>query len=190
MPLFVERPPVNDPNGRLVHCWVPVDDENSIHWTFFWNPVSPLSGSGAETYYFTELIPGTFRPVQNKDNDYLIDRALQASKQSYSGIKGVIIQDAAVQESAGAIVDRSKERLGTSDTAIIVARQIMLKSVRELERGGVPPGLDPNTHTARAASIMLPTGVPFQEGAKEQIVVKEGDYVPDPEQALFKIISQ
>jgi phthalate 4,5-dioxygenase oxygenase subunit len=88
-----------------------------------------------------------------------------------------------VQESAGAITDRSLERLGTSDTAIIVARQIMLNAALASAKNAesMPPGLAPDTHKARAVSIMLPAGIPFQEGAKEQLIVKEGDYVPDPD---------
>jgi hypothetical protein len=41
----------------------------------------------------------------------------------YCGIPGFGVQDQAVQESQGAIVDRSIERLGTSDTAIIHVRK-------------------------------------------------------------------
>jgi len=48
-----------------------------------------------------ELIPGTFRPVANRDNDYLIDRAKQKSGRHYNGVKGLAMQDASVQESMG-----------------------------------------------------------------------------------------
>ncbi len=49
-----------------------------------------------------ELIPGTFRPLANKDNDYLIDRAAQKARRTFSGVKGISMQDASIQESAGA----------------------------------------------------------------------------------------
>jgi hypothetical protein len=42
-----------------------------------------------------------FRPLQNKDNDYLIDRAAQKSGKSFSGVDGFGMQDASVQESMG-----------------------------------------------------------------------------------------
>ena len=45
------------------------------------------------------LIPGSFRPVVNKDNDYMIDRVAQKHHKSYSGVKGIAMQDAAIQES-------------------------------------------------------------------------------------------
>jgi hypothetical protein len=54
------------------------------------------------------LEPGTFRPVVNKDNDYMIDGAAQKHGETYCGVRGIAMQDAAVQESVGPIQDRSK----------------------------------------------------------------------------------
>ena len=59
----------------------------------------------------SENIPGTYRPVANKDNDYLMDREAQQRGEYFSGIKGIAIQDSSLQESMGPIVDRTKERL-------------------------------------------------------------------------------
>ena len=67
-------------------------------------------------------IPGTYRPVANKDNDYLMDRAAQKAGTEYSGIRGIAIQDASLQESMGPIVDRTKENLVGCDNGIIMAR--------------------------------------------------------------------
>lgn len=45
--------------------------------------------------------PGTFRPLANKDNDYLVDRRAQQDKRAYSGIFGFAIQNASLRESRG-----------------------------------------------------------------------------------------
>ena len=37
----------------------------------------------------TEVDPRTFKPVRNKDNEYLLDRSLQRSRASYTGIRGI-----------------------------------------------------------------------------------------------------
>jgi phthalate 4,5-dioxygenase oxygenase subunit len=63
-----------------------------------------------------------------------------------TGIKGINTQDLALQEGMGAIADRSKEHLGTTDRAIIALRQILLESLDTLERGGRPKALDPATY--------------------------------------------
>ena len=71
---------------------------------------SPKRTSRARKAYngiHTENIPGTDRAIQNRDNDYLIDRALQASGSSYTGMRGLGIQDCAIQESMGPIADRT-----------------------------------------------------------------------------------
>ena len=45
--------------------------------------------------------------------------------ESYTGIDGINVQDRAIQESMGRIVDRSKEHLGPADKAIIQARKLL-----------------------------------------------------------------
>ncbi len=71
----------------------------------------------------TENIPGTDHAIRNKANDYLIDRELQASGQSYTGMKGLGTQDCAIQESMGPIADRTPEHLLASDAAIVKIRR-------------------------------------------------------------------
>ncbi len=91
-----------------------------------------------------DLIPGTFTPKANRTNDYMIDRKLQKSG-SFTGIPGVNTQDFALQEGMGAIVDRSKEFLGTTDKAIVSMRRLLLEATRDVEAGRKPRGIDPAT---------------------------------------------
>ena len=55
-----------------------------------------------------------------------------------TGIHGFAAQDQAVQESMGPICDRTRERLGTSDTAIIAARRLLLAEIKALAEGREP----------------------------------------------------
>ena len=63
---------------------------------------------------------GQFLPRINAKNDYLIDWEAQRTER-FSGLPGLWPQDAACQESMGTIYDRTKERLGMSDSGIIRA---------------------------------------------------------------------
>jgi len=54
------------------------------------------------------------------------------------GIHGFASQDQAIQESMSPIVDRTRERLGTSDTAIIAMRRLLLQEMRELAQAHEP----------------------------------------------------
>jgi hypothetical protein len=83
------------------------------------------------------LIPGTWRRVRNKDNDYMLDRQMQRTH-NYTGLPGNRAQDQAVTESMGDIVDRSKEHLGAADTAIIVMRRYLMRMARKLQEGIEP----------------------------------------------------
>ena len=178
MPFHTMIPPYGD-NALNGHAWVPIDDENCWSWCFTHHPTRALtdhenhvmcSGGGIHV----SLIPGTFRPVINKDNDYLMDRAAQKANQTYCGVKTIAMQDAAIQESMGPIQDRSKENLTSTDNGVIMAR-IRLRKAALAAQGGEPvDGLDPATHAVRSASIVLPAAVSFHEAAAEALKVREG----------------
>jgi phthalate 4,5-dioxygenase oxygenase subunit len=93
----------------------------------------------------------------------------------FCGIPGFGVQDQAIQESQGAIVDRTQERLGTSDTAIIQVRRRLMQAARALrDHGTDPPGLEPASFLVRSASAVLVPGADWVEGAMARIVVRSG----------------
>src|SRR6266566_5073648 len=67
-------------------------------------------------------------------------RKLQKTK-SYTGIKGVAEQDAAVQDSQGPIADRSREHLGPTDLGIMHFRKLVMDAARALQQGEAPSHL-------------------------------------------------
>ncbi len=111
--------------------------------------------------------PATFRPLRNKDNQYLMDREKQRSV-NMTGIHGFAAQDQAIQESMGTVVDRTRERLGTSDTAIIATRRLLLQEIGELSEGRQPYAAHHgDVYWIRSASLLLNRDVEFDEGARE-----------------------
>jgi len=124
---------------------------------------------------YVKFEPGTYRPLANKDNDYLIDRAAQKAGTTFSGVAGIAMQDASLQESMGPIVDRTKENLVSTDNGIIMARHRMLKAIKaQQEQGATPPGVDPAHQRVRSAAVILPPNQPFTDGAKEALAVLAG----------------
>ena len=180
MPWYTIIPPFGTHNPLGGHAWVPIDDENCWAWSINYHPARSLSeeelaSMRAGEGIHVEYIPGTYRPLANKDNNYLIDREAQRAKKTFSGVKGIAMQDASLQESMGTICDRTKERLGTSDAAIIMARRRLLDAARKLQEGAYdPPALDPSTHRVRSTAVLLPKGIPFQEGAEEAMIAQPG----------------
>jgi hypothetical protein len=112
--------------------------------------------------------------VQNKDNDYLMDRAAQKRGETYSGVAGFAMQDAAVQESMGPIVDRAKENLVSTDNGIIMMRHRLLRALKAMEKGEQPPGIDLVHQRVRSASVVLPPDQPFKDAAREALIAKPG----------------
>jgi phthalate 4,5-dioxygenase oxygenase subunit len=178
MPFHTMIPPYGD-NALNGHAWVPTDDENCVAWCMTHHPTRPLGEHELTTMrngggIHTKLIPGTFRPAVNKDNDYMIDRAAQKANKTYSGVKTIAMQDAAVQECMGPIQDRTKENLVSTDNGVIMARIRLRKAALLAQQGGVPDGIDPAAHAVRSASIVLPENVSFQEAAADALRAREG----------------
>jgi len=103
-------------------------------------------------------------------NDYLMDHDAQRARR-FSGIPSVNLQDKAVLESMGPIVDRTHEHLGTTDTMIIQVRRRLIEAARALrDRGVTPPGVDdPEVYRVRTATVIVPKGQPWRDTA--------GDYL-------------
>ena len=59
---------------------------------------------------------------------------------SHTGIDGIPNQDIAMWETMGPIADRSRERLGASDVAIVQFRRIMVDAARKVRDGGAAIG--------------------------------------------------
>jgi phenylpropionate dioxygenase-like ring-hydroxylating dioxygenase large terminal subunit len=172
-PWFTLIPPFGD-HALGGHVWVPIDDEHCWAWSINFHPHKPLSeqerhhmeqGKGIHCAYER----GSFRPKANKDNDYLLDRGAQKEKRAYSGVFGIAIQDASLQESMGPIQDRENEKLLPSDRAIVMARRILYEAATGLAAGVEPPALDSSKQRVRAAGVLLDRRTKPQEWAKRHL---------------------
>jgi phenylpropionate dioxygenase-like ring-hydroxylating dioxygenase large terminal subunit len=162
MPFHQLRPSTTDRGNPSVagHIWVPMDDNNTMVYNWEYSTTDePLNeedrlelrlGNGP-----TEVDQTTFRSKRNRQNNYLLDRQAQKTK-NFTGIEGVNTQDRAIQESMGHIVDRSREHLGPADKAIIQARRLLLQAVDTVQEGGTPYGIEPTYYTVQAAEGVLP----------------------------------
>jgi hypothetical protein len=178
-PWYTLIPPYKG-NALNGHAWVPMDDDNHVAWTMTFHPVRPLTdeeldGMRKGAGVHAELIPGTFRPVANRFNDYLMDRAAQKANLTYNGVRGLAMQDASIQESMGPIQDRSKENLVATDNAIIMARLRLRKAAAAVAKGGRAPGLDGEAQSVRSASFILPVDEAFNEKALNASKVRKGE---------------
>ena len=162
----------SDPGLFIIgRAWVPMDDEHTWVIGFAWAPDRPLRESelAARKSEDKAVIDGTWKRTRNRENDYLIDRQLQKTV-SFTGIctpEGDTLfrdQDAAVVEGMGSIVDRRREHLGTSDTAIIRMRRRLLGMAKDLQEGTEPyAAQNPEVYRFRPWAGVLPKGVDFDQ---------------------------
>ena len=150
MPLLTYVPqPYLPVGGDSCILMVPRDDETYWRYGIDMKPQIRERQVESNRYEMPNFGPGTGNTGQTGEqrrdqwagNDFLIDRDEQRAK-TYSGIRGIAQQDMAITESMGAIMDRTREHLGTSDKAIIRMRRMLIDAARNLEKGVDPPGTD------------------------------------------------
>jgi phthalate 4,5-dioxygenase len=162
LPFHQIRPSRTEDGVPLVagHIWVPMDDETTMvyNWVASVRDEVLAEDERLETRLGNgplDVDQTTFRSKRHRANNYLLDRHVQKTE-TFTGIDGINVQDRAVQESMGPIVDRSKEHLGPADRAVIQARRLLLDAVRAVEKGEAPHGVASSYYTLRAAESVLP----------------------------------
>ena len=195
MPCYSAAGALSAPGVFPLNLKVPVDDEHSVFFRFKWSeePLSEkiLAEMKHGGYEFPQVIPGTFMPVQNKSNDYMIDRVKQRFF-NYTGIVNTPVQDFAVTENQrGPITDRTRERLVSADKYLIHVRRRLMDAARALEQGIEPT----EPHNAAAFGLRLPRRIelpietPFEEAVRQLLDPTEPQAVapPAPVQSLAAV---
>jgi phthalate 4,5-dioxygenase len=159
---------------HAAHVWAPIDDENTMLYSIDFSPKAPLTEqdmarSKAWRGIHTENIPGTDHAIRNRANDYLIDRALQASGKSYTGMRGLGTQDCAIQESMGPIADRTAEHLLACDAAIVKIRRLLLQTLKDHAAGKPLPGMRPESFRVRSIRYQAPKDAPVAATMQERV---------------------
>ena len=121
---------------------VPTDDVSSTFYNVQYKHDGPVDEGQLRAQvgamWERDILPG-LQSRRGPANGWLQDRAAMADG-SWSGIKGLMNEDIACQESMGPVYDRSREHLGTADRAVIHMRRLMLLTARQVAEGGSPIG--------------------------------------------------
>ena len=122
---------------------VPKDDTNSYFHFIAWHETGGIDQEAWRKFCVAQVgidLDKEYRQLHRKrENNYLQDR--QAMKLGhFTGIPGIPNQDIAMWETMGPIADRTSERLGASDMAVVQFRRLMIDAVRAFEAGEAPIG--------------------------------------------------
>ena len=169
MPNLSAFPGQTGGEGYSVNWHVPIDDTHHWKYTFVYSCGAPLRKDLVNRER-SELGPD-YRLIRHDANRYLQDRDAMKTK-TYAGMgSGFQAHDAFATASQGAIQDRSEERLVSSDKAIVAARKLMVKAIRDVQEGKDP------LHVIRSASAnrfrhfmvisdMIPSSADWRQYAK------------------------
>lgn len=155
-----------------MQAFVPIDDESTFIYFVRYTLDRPIDDEERKRqvnwsgFRMGVDIDKEFRMFRNRENNWLQDRAAMKRGESFSGVAGVQLEDAMIQESMGPIYDRTKEHLGAADLAVVRMRRLMLASVRRFtESGETPVGLGGPVDypRLRAAELSLPHGSSWQK---------------------------
>ena len=153
-PFWTIPPDGNFADHVIARAWVPMDDTHTMFIHISWKKNAPglrklrdgsqIPGATISNTYLPNTSDwfGRWRLAANAENDYLIDREAQKSGSNYSGIDGIHLQDQALTESMGGVVDHSFEHLAASDLMINRTRRRILQAALAADNGIAPPGVD------------------------------------------------
>jgi hypothetical protein len=184
---FWTMPPINGLSTNvLARAYVPMDDTHCMVVALVMKGAYARAGGGepganpdniagaSQNYPYLPNTTdwfGRWKLKLNSSNDYGIDREVQRTK-SYTGIEGVQMQDQAVQESMGEILDRTLEHLAPSDSMITrVRRQMIRMATQHAKDGTLPPSVDGADLYAnvRGGHMVAPTEADWIDAYKHEL---------------------
>ncbi|HEY1506993.1 MAG TPA: Rieske 2Fe-2S domain-containing protein [Stellaceae bacterium] len=180
-PGFTTIPPRGGDQPLQGHSWTPIDNGNSLVFTFTWHPARPLSDEELTrindgTNFHVHLTPDSFAPRASKANEYAAP-GFENEKQPWMRIKYFQDQDICVTESMGPLYDRTQENLGNSDLVVARTRGRLVEAARDLARGVEPPGREPSDFRLRPVSVLLPKETPsWFDAVGEAMDARPGTY--------------
>jgi phthalate 4,5-dioxygenase oxygenase subunit len=133
-------PPNNEYNVATVLS--PTDDTHTAFHFIAW---SETGGIDQEAWRkFNVAQPGIdldrgYRNIRTRENNYMQDRN-RMKLGDFTGIRGIPNQDIAMWETMGPIADRTREKLGASDLAVVEFRRLMVEAARTMQKGGAAIG--------------------------------------------------
>jgi phthalate 4,5-dioxygenase len=185
-PFWTQTPAGAFPTHVGARAWVPMDDEHTmfvhLHWkkAAFSVPLVRRDGTAPMHLRRThDYLPndtgwhGRWRLRANEDNDWQIDREAQRTGKSFTGIGNIHLQDQAITESMGPIIDHEVEHLGPSDRMITRTRRRLLQAACAFrDTGALPPMVDePGLYfTARSGFFLSEEGLDWREAYERQVV--------------------
>ncbi|WP_203073878.1 Rieske 2Fe-2S domain-containing protein [Falsiroseomonas ponticola] len=124
---------------------MPVDDTRCYWIAIFTSFAGPVDRARMRAQRLENYSLPDYLPKKGRQNDYGFDPDEQASK-TYTGMgEDINVHDQWAVESQGAIQDRTRETLASSDKAIAANRRLLMRAMAAVEEGKRPALLQEET---------------------------------------------
>ena len=184
-------------NGIVpLSIFMPIDDDNTLHFGVHWHPTKPLEGSRRPNFGLSQEPgvlgpPGPMKPEQ-KGKFFPIGGRRSARRPTSTwtcGPRRTGTSPASRCSAAGCRVGVEhgphhgphKEHLGTADAAIIKTRRKLISAARQFAEDGTPPpgSQNPEWYTVRSCETVLPQGEAWEKALEPYLTAATTEY-PDP----------
>ena len=124
----------------ITQMHVPVDDTHTYWYSFFTSFAAPLDREEMRRQRLQGVSLPDYLPLKGRHNHWGFDAEEQRTR-TYLGMgeHDINVHDQWAVESMGAIADRTREHLGTSDKVIMANRRELLNAIETVRLGGKPP---------------------------------------------------
>ncbi len=134
----------------ITQMHVPVDDTHNHWYAFFTSFDGPVDKNTMRQQRLEAVSLPDYIPKSGRHNNWGFNPEEQQSS-TYLGMgeDDINVHDQWACESMGAIQDRTREHLGTTDKVIMANRRLLQTAIATVADGGVAPGIaDPAQHSA------------------------------------------
>jgi phenylpropionate dioxygenase-like ring-hydroxylating dioxygenase large terminal subunit len=124
----------------ITQLHVPVDDTRTYWYSFFTSFAEPLDKAAMRNQRLACVTLPDYAPKRGRHDHWGFDAEEQRTR-TYLGMgeDDINVHDQWAVESMGAIQDRTREHLGTTDKVIMANRRTLLKAIETVRAGGRPP---------------------------------------------------
>ena len=136
------------PTMTITQMHVPVDDTRNYWYAFFTSFDGPVDKDTMRNQRLPAVTLPDYSPKAGRHNDWGFNPEEQQSR-TYLGMgeDDINVHDQWACESMGAIQDRTREHLGTTDKVIMASLRLLQQAMDTVAAGGTPPGIaDPALH--------------------------------------------
>ena len=149
----------------ITQMHLPVDDTRTYWYSVFTSFAGPVDREAMRSQRLKAIALPDYIPRAGRHNQWGYDPQEQATR-TYLGMgeDDINLHDQWACESMGAIQDRTREHLASSDVAIAANRRALLRAIDDVQAGRLPPGMAQPELAARRVGPDTVDGVAPAQG--------------------------